>query len=36
MTQQYVLVLANTGLRVGELRGLRWSDLRTVSTKAGA
>ncbi len=35
MTQQYVLVLANTGLRVGELRGLRWSDLRTVSTTDG-
>ena len=35
MTQQYVLVLANTGLRVGELRGLRWSDLRTVSTNDG-
>ena len=35
MTQQYVLVLANTGLRVGELRGLRWSDLRTVKTTDG-
>lgn len=35
LTQQYVLVLANTGLRVGELRGLRWSDLRTVSTNDG-
>lgn len=35
MTQQYVLVLANTGLRVGELRGLRWSDLRTVRTNDG-
>ena len=35
MTQQYVLVLANTGLRVGELRGLRWSDLRTVQTNDG-
>ena len=32
MAQQYVLVLANTGLRIGELRGLRWSDLRTVET----
>jgi integrase len=36
ISQQYVLVLANTGLRVGELRGLRWSDLRTVSTKDGS
>lgn len=35
MTQQYILVLANTGLRVGELRGLRWSDLRTVKTTDG-
>lgn len=35
MTQQYVLVLANTGMRVGELRGLRWSDLRTVKTDDG-
>lgn len=35
LTQQYVLVLANTGLRVGELRGLRWSDLRTVQTNDG-
>lgn len=35
MTQHYILVLANTGLRVGELRGLRWGDLRTVSTQDG-
>jgi integrase len=30
---QYFLILANTGMRVGELRNLRWKDLRTV--KAG-
>lgn len=36
MTQQYVLILANTGLRVGEARGLRWSDLRTVRTDEGS
>lgn len=30
VAQQYFLVLANTGLRVGEARNLRWSDLRTV------
>lgn len=35
LTQQYVLVLANTGMRVGELRGLRWGDLRTVKTDDG-
>ncbi len=35
LTQQYVLILANTGMRVGELRGLRWSDLRTVKTEDG-
>ena len=35
VTQQYVLVLANTGMRVGELRGLRWSDLRTVKIEGG-
>jgi integrase len=32
-TQLYILILANTGLRVGELRGLRWGDLRTVKTE---
>jgi integrase len=36
LTRQYVLVLANTGLRVGEARGLRWSDLRSVSTEEGS
>ena len=35
VSQQYFLILANTGLRVGELRGLRWSDLRTVKTDGG-
>lgn len=29
--QQYFLILANTGLRVGEARNLRWSDLRTIN-----
>ncbi len=33
---QYFLILANTGMRVGELRGLRWSDLRTVSSEGGS
>lgn len=35
LAQQYFLILANTGLRVGELRNLRWSDLRTVKTEDG-
>jgi integrase len=35
LMRQYVLILANTGLRVGELRSLRWSDLRTVSSPDG-
>lgn len=33
--QQVFLILANSGLRVGELRGLRWADLRTVKTVEG-
>ncbi|MDA9789416.1 site-specific integrase [Amylibacter sp.] len=35
VAQQYFLILANTGLRIGELRSLRWSDLRTVKTESG-
>lgn len=31
VAQQYFLILANTGLRIGELRNLRWSDLKYVS-----
>jgi integrase len=31
VAQQVFLILANTGMRVGELRSLRWSDLRTVN-----
>lgn len=30
IAQQVFLILANTGMRVGELRNLRWSDLRTM------
>jgi integrase len=30
IAQQYFLVLANTGMRVGEARSLRWSDLRMI------
>lgn len=35
VAQQTFLILANTGMRIGELRGLRWSDLRTVKTEDG-
>ena len=31
----YFLILANTGLRVGETRNLTWSVLRTVDTDDG-
>lgn len=36
LTQLYILILANTGLRVGELRGLSWGDLRTTQTEEGS
>lgn len=35
VAQQTFLTLANTGMRIGELRGLRWSDLRTVKIEGG-
>lgn len=35
VAQQYFLILANTGMRVGELRNLKWNDLRTVPTEDG-
>lgn len=31
LAQQYFLILANTGMRIGELRSLRWSDLRSIN-----
>jgi integrase len=31
VAQQYFLILANTGLRIGEARNLRWSDLKKIS-----
>ena len=33
--QQYVLILANTGMRIGEARDLRWRNLRTINTPDG-
>lgn len=35
IAHQYFLILANTGMRVGEARGIKWSDLRTVQTDEG-
>ncbi len=35
VSQQCFLILANTGMRIGELRTLRWGDLRTVNTESG-
>lgn len=35
VAHQAFLILANTGMRIGELRGLRWADLRTVKTDDG-
>lgn len=32
---QYFLILANSGLRVGEARNLKWQDLRSVKTASG-
>jgi integrase len=32
---QYFLILANSGLRVGEARTLKWRDLRSVDTESG-
>lgn len=31
VAQKYFLILANTGLRIGEIRNLRWSDLKSVA-----
>ena len=33
--RQYILVLANTGIRVGEARKLRWRDLSSTRTLTG-
>jgi integrase len=35
MLTNYVLILANTGIRVGEARGLRWMDVDTVASLDG-
>jgi len=34
--QNWILILANTGLRVGELRNVRWDDISSVTGEDGA
>ena len=34
--QHYVLILVNSGIRVGEARELRWGNIRTLNTPDGA
>ena len=36
MLVNYVLILANTGIRVGEARNLKWSDLKEIPPKKGS
>ncbi len=36
MLVNYVLILANTGIRVGEARTLKWSDLKEITPKKGS
>jgi integrase len=36
MLVNYVLILANTGIRVGEARGLKWSDLKEIQAPNGS
>ena len=33
--QHYVLVMGNTGIRIGEMRNCRWADLSSVETTTG-
>lgn len=33
--QNYILILANTGIRIGEIRNLRWSDIDKVEIESG-
>jgi len=33
--QHYILIMANTGIRIGEMRGVRWMDLSSVETTSG-
>ena len=33
--QQYVLIMSNSGVRVGEMRGVKWEDISSVQTDEG-
>jgi integrase len=33
--QQYVLLMSNSGVRVGEMRGVKWEDISSVQTDEG-
>jgi len=33
--QQYILILSNTGIRIGEMRNVRWADLDSVAASEG-
>lgn len=35
ITQQYVLLMSNCGVRVGEMRNLKWEDITSVDTDDG-
>ena len=35
ITQQYVLIMSNCGVRVGEMRHVRWDDISSVQTDEG-
>jgi len=35
ITQQYVLIMSNCGVRVGEMRNVRWDDISSVQTDEG-
>tara|TARA_B100001093_G_scaffold519458_1_gene608579 strand:+ start:25 stop:1245 length:1221 start_codon:yes stop_codon:yes gene_type:complete len=35
ITQQYILIMSNCGVRVGEMRDLKWDDISSVTTDEG-
>mgnify|MGYP001346855305 CR=1 FL=1 len=36
ITQQYILIMSNCGVRVGEMRNVKWDDISSVQTDDGA